>query len=62
MARKKAQRKQPVTTTLVPHRSPNLSCLLERAQSGDAAQAVKAFLDAGGSADAMVHVLAAGQI
>jgi hypothetical protein len=29
--------------------------MLEEAKSGDAAQAVKAYLDAGGSADALVH-------
>jgi hypothetical protein len=48
MARKKAQKKKP-DTTLVPHRTPNLSALLERAKSGDSALAVKAYLDAGGS-------------
>eukprot|EP00953_Heterococcus_sp_UTEX-ZZ885_P021329 11900-Heterococcus_DN1.PRE.1 len=38
-------------TALVPHRTPNLSALLERAVSKDAAsaQAVKVYLDAGGS-------------
>jgi ankyrin repeat protein len=55
MARKKAQKKKQ-ETTLVPHRTPNLSALLERAKSGDAAQAVKAYLDAGGSADVLVQV------
>ena len=54
MARKKAQKKKP-DTTLVPHRTPNLSALLERAKSGDSARAVKSYLDAGGSAGA--HVL-----
>jgi ankyrin repeat protein len=52
MARKKAQRKQ--ETTLVPHRTPNLGTLLERAKSGSA-QAVKAYLDAGGSPVALVN-------
>jgi hypothetical protein len=54
MARKKAQKKKQ-ETTLVPHRTPNLSALLEEAKSGDAAQAVHAYLHAGGSADALVH-------
>jgi ankyrin repeat protein len=40
----------------VPHRTPNLSALLERAKSGDSAQAVKAYLDAGGLATAQVDV------
>jgi hypothetical protein len=53
MARKKAQRKQ--KTTLVPHRTPNLSALLGRAKSGDSRQAVKAYLDAGGSPMALVR-------
>jgi ankyrin repeat protein len=53
MARKKEQRKQ--ETTLVPHRTPNLSVLLETAKTGDAAQAVKAYLDAGGSPVASVE-------
>jgi hypothetical protein len=53
MARKKAQRKR--ETTLVPHRTPNLSALLERAKTGDSLQAVKAYLDAGGSAVAVVR-------
>jgi Ankyrin repeats (3 copies)/Ankyrin repeat len=57
MARKKAQRKQ--ETTLVPHRTPNLSALLERAKSGNSRQAVKAYLDAGGSPVALVHAQAA---
>jgi uncharacterized protein len=39
----------------VPHRLLNLSVLLERAKSGDAAKAVKAYLDAGGSAACLVH-------
>jgi ankyrin repeat protein len=48
MARKKAQRKQ--EATLMPHRTPNLNALLERAKTGDSAQAVKTYLEAGGSA------------
>jgi Ankyrin repeats (3 copies) len=52
MARKKAQRKQ--ETTPVPHRTPNLSALLERAKSGSA-QAIKAYLDAGGAPMALVE-------
>eukprot|EP00953_Heterococcus_sp_UTEX-ZZ885_P039710 20347-Heterococcus_DN1.PRE.2 len=47
MARKKAQRKQ--EATLVPHRTPNLSALLENAKTGNSADAVKGYLDAGGS-------------
>jgi uncharacterized protein len=54
MARKKAQKKK-LETTLMPHRTPNLSVLLERAKSGDAAQSLKGYLDAGGSADVLVH-------
>jgi ankyrin repeat protein len=54
MARKKAQ-KQKQETTLVPHRTPNLSVLLERAKSGASARAVKAYIDAGGSTDALLH-------
>jgi ankyrin repeat protein len=42
-------------TALVPHRTPDLSSLLERAQSGDSAVAVRAYLDAGGSIDVLVH-------
>jgi ankyrin repeat protein len=52
MARKKALRKQQ-ETTLVPRRTSNLSVLLERARSGDSARAVKAYLDAGGTAGAL---------
>eukprot|EP00953_Heterococcus_sp_UTEX-ZZ885_P028504 15199-Heterococcus_DN1.PRE.5 len=55
MPRKKAHKKEQQETALVPHRTPNLSALLERAKSGDAAQAVKAYLDAGGAADVCVH-------
>jgi hypothetical protein len=47
MARKKAQRKQ--ETALVPYRPPDMSVLLERAQTCDSASAVKTYLDAGGS-------------
>jgi uncharacterized protein len=54
MARKKAQGKQ--ETTLVPHRTPNLSILRERAKSGDCAQAVRAYLHAGGSPLVLVQV------
>jgi hypothetical protein len=54
MARKKkAQKAQ--ETTLVPHRTPDLSVLLEEALSGDP-QAVRAYLDAGGSAVASAHL------
>jgi ankyrin repeat protein len=53
MARKKAQRKQ--ETTLVPHKTTNLSALLERAKTGESAQAVKAFLDASASTMALVQ-------
>jgi Ankyrin repeats (3 copies) len=55
MARKKALKKKARETALVPHRAPNLSALLERAKSGDSALAVKAYLDAGGSVEAVVH-------
>jgi ankyrin repeat protein len=55
MARKKTQ-KQKQETTLVPHRTPHLLKLLERAKSGASALAVRAYLDAGGSAS--VRVLA----
>jgi hypothetical protein len=54
MARKKAQ-KAKSETTLVPHRTPNLSDLLARAESGASALAVKAYLDAGGSTDVLVN-------
>jgi hypothetical protein len=54
MARKKAQRKQQ-ETTLVPHRTPNLSVLLERAKAGESAADVAAFLRAGGSAQTLVE-------
>jgi Ankyrin repeats (3 copies) len=53
MARKKSQRKQ--ETTLVPHRTPHLSVLRERAQRGDSAQAVRAYLDACGSPITLVR-------
>jgi hypothetical protein len=54
MSRRKAQ-KQNQEITLVPHRTPNLSALLERAKSGDAARAVEAYLNAGGAADTLVR-------
>jgi hypothetical protein len=50
MARKKAQTKKQ-ETTLVPHRTLQLSALRERAKTGDSAQAVRAYLQAGGSAE-----------
>jgi ankyrin repeat protein len=53
MAREKAQKKQQ-ETTLLPHRTPNLSALLEHAKTGDSALAVEAYLDAGGSANVLV--------
>jgi ankyrin repeat protein len=53
MARQKTKQKQ--VTTLVPHRTPNLSVLLERAKDGASAQAVKDYLDAGGSAMAILQ-------
>jgi ankyrin repeat protein len=56
IARKKAQKKQRETTTLVPHRTPNLSALLEEAETGNSAQAVKAYLDAGGLPGALVYI------
>jgi Ankyrin repeat len=56
MARKKAQKKQQQEKTLVPHRTSNLSALLEEAETGNSAQAVKAFLDAGGSPGALVYI------
>eukprot|EP00953_Heterococcus_sp_UTEX-ZZ885_P007549 4571-Heterococcus_DN1.PRE.1 len=52
MACKKAKQKQ--ETTLAPHRTPTLSALLERAKSSESAQAVKGYLDAGGSPNAVV--------
>eukprot|EP00953_Heterococcus_sp_UTEX-ZZ885_P008302 4987-Heterococcus_DN1.PRE.1 len=42
-------------TTLVPHRTPNLSVLLERAKTGESAADVAAFLTAGGSAQTLVE-------
>jgi hypothetical protein len=60
MARKKAQRKQ--ETTLVPHRTPNLSGLLERAKSGNSAHAVKAYLDAGGLPTALTDAQGAAAL
>jgi uncharacterized protein len=52
MARKQAHKKE---TTMVPHRTPNLSALLERAKTGNSAADVEAYLDAGGAADVCVH-------
>jgi ankyrin repeat protein len=54
MARKKTSRKSEMR--LVPHRTPDLSTLLERAQRGVSAQAVRAYLDAGGSSSTLVDV------
>jgi uncharacterized protein len=54
MARKKALKKKP-ETTLVPHRTPDLSALLERAKNGCSAAAVRAYLNAGGSAHTLVQ-------
>jgi formyltetrahydrofolate hydrolase len=54
MAGKKAQRKKQ-ETTLVPHRTPNLSVLLEKAKTGESATDVAALLSAGGSAQALVE-------
>jgi serine/threonine-protein phosphatase 6 regulatory ankyrin repeat subunit A len=57
MARKKASRKQPSSTlTLVPHRSGDLHELLERAKKGNSVADMKAYLDAGGSAFALVDI------
>jgi Ankyrin repeat len=47
MARKKAHKKQ--ETTLMPHRAQNLRALLQQAETGDCAAAMRAYLDAGGS-------------
>eukprot|EP00953_Heterococcus_sp_UTEX-ZZ885_P041910 21347-Heterococcus_DN1.PRE.1 len=55
MARKGTHRKRQQETTLVPHRTVNLNDLLARAESGASALAVKAYLDAGGSADVLVN-------
>jgi Ankyrin repeats (3 copies) len=60
MARKKAQRKQQ-ETALVPHRTPDLSVLLERAKAGGSSQAVRAYLDAGGSFATPVQLQRPGQ-
>eukprot|EP00953_Heterococcus_sp_UTEX-ZZ885_P002162 1680-Heterococcus_DN1.PRE.8 len=54
MGRKRAQRKKQQNNNLVQHRAPNLSYLLQRAKQGDAAQAVKEYLDVGGSANATI--------
>jgi uncharacterized protein len=53
MARKEAHKKK-AETTLVPHRTPDLNSLLDRARTGDSALAVKAYLDAGGVVGALV--------
>eukprot|EP00953_Heterococcus_sp_UTEX-ZZ885_P007554 4572-Heterococcus_DN1.PRE.4 len=53
MARKKTKQKQ--ETTLVLHRTPSLQVLLDRAKFGDSAQAVRAYLGAGGSPVVLVH-------
>jgi ankyrin repeat protein len=53
--RKKAQRKK--ETAFVPHRTPGLSVLLERAKTGNSAQAVQEYLDAGGLATAVVDAV-----
>jgi ankyrin repeat protein len=55
MFNKKAKSKQ--ETTIVPHR--NLNVLLQRAKTGDSARAVQAYLDAGGSPDAVVEYIEA---
>jgi ankyrin repeat protein len=62
MARKKAQRKQ--EATLVPHRTPDLSALLENAKTGNSADAVKGYLDAGGSPAVVVpsHIQQSEQV
>jgi ankyrin repeat protein len=54
MARKKASRKQ--ETTLVPHRTPDLSSLLESARTGGSTQAAEAYRNAGGSPAALVDL------
>jgi uncharacterized protein len=45
------------STTLVPHRTPDLRVLLQKAKTGAAALAVRAYLDAGGSADALSRLV-----
>jgi hypothetical protein len=55
MARKKVLAEGKQETTLVPHRTPNLSALLERAKIGDSAADVEAYLDAGGLATTLVQ-------
>jgi hypothetical protein len=57
MARKKKAQKKEEATTLVPHRTPDLNALLDAASFGHSAAAVRAFLDAGGSAKALVPML-----
>jgi Ankyrin repeats (3 copies) len=54
MARKKAA-KQQQSSALVPHKTPNLNSLLERAKLG-VSRDVKTYLDAGGSATALVQI------
>eukprot|EP00953_Heterococcus_sp_UTEX-ZZ885_P024040 13178-Heterococcus_DN1.PRE.3 len=50
MARKKAHyKKQQESSFVLQHTSPSLQVLLDRAKEGNSAQAVKAYLDAGGS-------------
>jgi uncharacterized protein len=60
MARKKAV-KASRSDAVIPHRSPNLSRLLERAKLGFARD-VKSFLDAGGSTTAVARLCLAGQM
>jgi uncharacterized protein len=60
MARKKAQKKQ--ETALVPHKTPHLRVLLDRARSGASTQDVKAYLDAGGSPVALVQARSTEEI
>jgi hypothetical protein len=60
MARKKAV-KASGSDAVIPHRSPNLSRLLERAKLGYARD-VKHFLDAGGSPTAVARLCLAGQM
>jgi uncharacterized protein len=55
MARKRTHRRKQQETTLCTHRTANLSDLLDRAASGASARAVKAYLDAGGSAHVLVN-------
>jgi ankyrin repeat protein len=59
MARKKTNKQ--AATTLVQHRSPDLAALLERAKRGKKRD-VKLYLDAGGSANALVSVSFEGNL